>query len=174
MAFLVLCLLLMGVLSGHASTEEETRTLHTQFDADADGVATEAEVHAYLSRQHRHYFVAKAENAISTETHSREQQAKYWSGVVKHLDTNVDGKLSKEELPANHHLIGEFTRADHSGDGFLTTNELSRHQETADFTRHLLKDAAANLLAVADESKDGGLSVDEFARHRYAFAMFEL
>jgi Ca2+-binding EF-hand superfamily protein len=168
-------LLVLGTAMGFSQSEEQARVLLTQFDSNEDGLVTEQELQGHFARHHRSYFVAKAEAAIPTaDIQSVDEQTKYWGGVVKHLDTNGDGMISKGELPTDHHLATEFRQADHSADGFLTANELSRHQETASVTKHLVKDAASNLLAVADDSRDGSLSVGEIDRHLHAFMKLEL
>jgi hypothetical protein len=93
-------LLVLGTAMGFSQSEEQARVLLTQFDSNEDGLVTEHELQGHFARHHRSYFVAKAEAAIPTaDIQSVDEQTKYWGGVVKHLNTNGDGMISKGELP---------------------------------------------------------------------------
>jgi hypothetical protein len=77
--------------------------------------------------------------------------------LLKRLDTNQDGALSKEEA-ASGRLAKSFDQVDTNHDGFVTQDEL---QASVEMRREEAKAAMATRFKEADKNADGLISKDE-------------
>jgi len=140
-------------------TSEQMRSLHKKMDANGNGQVSLAEL---LDYSHV----------------ARREIAKYeLNGVVQHLDTDKDGKISLKEYQDDggrvfaHHREEsdkerkeEFETIDENKDGFVEPEEL-----TGLFHHHINDKVETKLTAVAMKDKDtnrnGALTMEEFYGH---------
>ena len=54
-------------------------------------------------------------------------ESKSSGDTFKSLDTDNDGKISKEEAAANEHFAAGFDRLDGNSDGYVTKREFNRN-----------------------------------------------
>jgi Ca2+-binding EF-hand superfamily protein len=71
------------------------------------------------------------------------------------IDSNDDGKLSKEEMLNFHE--GHFTKMDSDGDGFISKEEMKAKEKHKGKKKHLMK---------MDTNKDGEISDEEKAAYK--------
>ena len=99
-------------------------------------------------------------------------------GGFNRLDTDGDGRISREEAKANPQLSQNFDLIDANKDGYIDRSEMFRHMADQRFTRldadkdgRISRDEARQAPRLAqwfdqlDTNKDGYLSRDEFMQH---------
>ncbi len=57
----------------------------------------------------------------------KDKDSKGSTSTFKTLDTDADGKLTKEELAGNEGLSGSFDRLDSNSDGYVSKREFQRN-----------------------------------------------
>jgi Ca2+-binding EF-hand superfamily protein len=107
-----------------------------QADTNGDGMIDRAEA-AALPRilQHFDEIDANHDNQVTADElrafhekmrgEHQKQRGDHW----KKLDTNGDGKISKEEAQAAPRLAGRFDQVDANKDGFITPEEMKATHE---------------------------------------------
>jgi len=103
-------------------------------DTDKSGTLSKAEVLASAEKMFERRDSNK-DGVIDTadarpgkgEWHHGKHGEKRAEGMLKRLDTDKDGKVSKDEMLA--HATQTFQKRDRNGDGFITADEMGRHHE---------------------------------------------
>merc|ERR1712060_903810 len=134
-------------------TKDDHRALQHQFDkmdTDRDGVINLEELANYLHKQGGSY-----EQARETASH-----------IIKQLDQDGDGQISKAEwwdarlatkFQNDSIIRQQFNRIDDNGDGFITHDELAKL-----FNGQLTEDLIRQMIKEVDKNDDGKISFEEF------------
>ncbi|MCD6360951.1 MAG: EF-hand domain-containing protein [Armatimonadetes bacterium] len=94
--------------------------------------------------------------------HGQMDPAQRWQHMLERLDTNKDGKISKDEFPGRDEV---FDRIDANGDGFITEDEAAAIGNRRGGGQRGQMDPAQRwqrMLERQDTNKDGKISKDEF------------
>ena len=164
----LLLLLASAVLSSDARKKQrkvlDPKSVFAAIDADRDGKASSAELVEYMKQKTRHKFVDR-HNAVM---HGQRQRI---MNLVKQLDSDNDGHVSRDEFPDHAHYKDNatFDAADEDGDGRLTPGEIVGHQKVVHAPDVMIERASKKLLDHADESKDEHLNEAELRQHIQAF-----
>jgi len=134
-------------------TKDDHRALQHQFDkmdTDRDGVINLEELANYLHKQGGSY-----EQARETASH-----------IIKQLDQDGDGQISKAEwwdarlatkFQNDSIIRQQFNRIDDNGDGYITHDELHKL-----FNGQLTEDLIKQMIKEVDKNDDGKISFEEF------------
>ena len=118
---------------------KDPEAVFMSMDVDKDGKVTKAEflaVYKNKARAERLFkvydkdgngYLVKQEYVVTARKLSEERKAKRAQRQFDKMDTNKDGKVSKEEFLAHHqaYLEKKFKAYDKNGDGYLVKEELT-------------------------------------------------